>query len=133
MMKKRVLIKKVRKCQSFDTHVRYSHYIAFVLFVPGAAGSARRVELKSSASYREALEIIYDNIGCADVVKKPEMSYKLSTATAKAVSISLNSERDWKGFQKEVISQQKTKKRSIPVNILVSDRVRTIMPVYLDL
>ena len=99
--------------------------------MPGAAGSARRVELKSIALYREALDIIYDNIGCSDVVKKPELSYKLSTATAKAVSISLNSERDWKGFQKEVISQQKTKKRSIPVNILVPDRVRIIM--YLDL
>ncbi|KAF8815752.1 hypothetical protein BYT27DRAFT_7224817 [Phlegmacium glaucopus] len=53
--------------------------------------------------------------------RTPELSYKLSTATAKAISILLNSERDWKGFQKEVISQQKTKKRSIPVNILVPD------------
>lgn len=129
--KRRVPIKTVRKCQFFDKHVRYSHHtgIAFVLFVPGAAGSARRVELKSVAQYGEALGIIYDNIGCSDVVKKPELSYKLSTATAKAVSISLNSERDWNGFQKEVISQQKTKKRSIPVNILVPDRVCII---YLD-
>jgi len=105
---------------------KHSQCVAFVLFVPGAAGSAQRVELKSVAPYREALEVIYDNIGCLDVLKKPELSYKLSTSTAKAVSISLNSERDWEGFQKEVISQQKTKKRSIPVNILVPDRVRTI-------
>ena len=62
------------------------------------------------ALYQEALEIIYDNIGCLGVVKKPELLYKLSTATAKAISILLNSEKDWKGFQKEVISQQKTKK-----------------------
>ena len=130
MMKRRVPTKTVRKCQSFDTHHvtasgRYSHrhHIAFVLFVPGAAGSARRVELKSVASYLEGLKIIYDNIGCSDVVKKPELSYKLTTATAKAVSISLNSEEDWNGFQKEVINEQKTKKRSIPVNILVPDRV----------
>jgi len=102
----------------------YSHGIAFVLFIPAAAGSARRVELKAVTPYREALEIIYDNIGCLEVIKKPELLYKLSNATAKAVSISLNSERDWKGFQKEVISQQKTEKRSIPVNILVADRVR---------
>jgi hypothetical protein len=88
--------------------------------------------LESVTLYQEALEIIYDNIGCSDVIKKPELSYKLSTATAKAVSISLNSERDWKGFQKEVISQQKTKKRSIPVNILVPDRVR-ITVTYLDI
>lgn len=130
--KRRVPTKTVRKCQSFDTFFKNTTlivlvltilYIAFVLFVPGAAGSARRVELKSVAPYQEALEVIYDNIGCSDVIKKPELSYKLSTATAKAVSISLNSEKDWKGFQKEVISQQKTKKRSIPVNILVPDRV----------
>jgi hypothetical protein len=85
--------------------------------------------LKAVAAYQEALKIIYENIGCLDVIKKPELSYKLSTATAKAVSISLNSERDWEGFQKEVISQQKTKKRSIPVNIIVPDRVWII---YLD-
>lgn len=105
---------------------KYLHGIAFVLFVPAAAGSAQRVELKSVTPYREALEIIYDNIGCLEVIKKPELLYKLSNATVKAVSISLNSERDWKGFQKEVISQQKTKKRSIPVNILVADHIHVL-------
>ena len=88
--------------------------------------------MKSVAPYHKALEVIYDTIGCSDVIKKPELSYKLSTATAKAVSISLNSEKDWKGFQKEVISQQKTKKRSIPVNILVPDRVCVTYVVDLD-
>ena len=74
--------------------------------------------------FDEALEVIYENIGCADVLRKPELSYKLLTAPAKNSSISLDSTGDWDGFQKEVNNQQRARKRSIPANILVSDCVR---------
>jgi hypothetical protein len=113
----------------FDIYKSYLsfHTAAFVLFIPRAAGSARRIELDSTAGFNEALEVIYENIGCVDVMKKPVLSYKLSTAAAKIGSISLDSTGDWKGFQKEVISQQRAKKRSIPVNILVSDRVCALL------
>ena len=70
----------------------------------------RRVELDSTVGFDEALEVIYENIGCADVLRKPELSYKLSTAPAKNGSISLDSTGDWNGFQKEVNNQQRARK-----------------------
>lgn len=74
--------------------------------------------------YDNALEYIYDIIGCSDVARKPNLSYKLGNATQKAKPIDLCSEADWNGCLEDVTAAEKKKKNeSVPVMIHVSDVV----------
>lgn len=82
--------------------------------------------MAKSVTYEEALSIIHETIGCEDVKRKPELSYKLSDSSQKASPVGLGCDDDWMGLREEVIDRQKKKKTSISVSIIVSEQVRTM-------
>ena len=78
-----------------------------------------------TATYKfdDALGLIHETIGCADVMRKPELSYKLSDSAQKSSAIGLESEEDWAGLCEEVVARQRKKKITISVEIIVHDNV----------
>ncbi|KAJ7756497.1 hypothetical protein DFH07DRAFT_742574, partial [Mycena maculata] len=75
------------------------------------------------ATFSEALDVIYNTVGCADVARKPDLSYKLGNALVKATPMSLDSDADWEGCLEDVRQAEKLKKGAlIPVHILVTDQ-----------
>ena len=97
-----------------------------VLLIPQSSGASdKRKTLSAEISYAEALSIIYETIGCEDVKRKPDLSYKLSDAAQKAAPVGLGCDDDWEGLCEEVVGRQKKKKITIAVSILVSEQVST--------
>jgi hypothetical protein len=86
------------------------------------AGTQREI-LKHSTLFDEALAVIYETIGCADIPKKPLLSYKLSNAAVKAPAINLGSAKDWEGCLEDVTGVEKKKKIQVSVSIIVTDQV----------
>jgi hypothetical protein len=84
--------------------------------------------LAKPVSYKKALSIIYETVGCEDVKRKPELSYKLSDSPQKASPVDLGCDDDWVGLCEEVADRQKKKKTSISVSIIISEQVRTMRP-----
>jgi hypothetical protein len=93
--------------------------------VPSAVSEgSQRVTINADTSYREALDIIYDIIGCTDVSKKPGLSYRLSSSAVKSDPINLGSSSDWDGCLEDVAAAEKKKKGVVvTVKILVPDLV----------
>jgi hypothetical protein len=84
----------------------------------------KRVSVALPLSFRDALETIYEVIGCAAVARKPTISYKLSTATQKAKPIDLCTDMDWNGCLEDVASAEiKRKGQPTPILILIPDQV----------
>lgn len=84
--------------------------------VPQAlSDGTQRVSLTSTASFEEALELFHSTIGCCDVARKPDLSYKLSSATVKADAINLRTSEDWVGCIEDVVAAIKKKKGTGPV------------------
>ncbi|KAJ7747655.1 hypothetical protein DFH07DRAFT_747736 [Mycena maculata] len=97
--------------------------VELVLLIPQADGEGnQRENITRATDFDEALDLIYTTIGCADVGKKPKLSYKLATATAKEAVISLASVTDWEGLVAEVTAAEKKKKSSVAANILVTEQ-----------
>lgn len=96
-----------------------------VLHIPRASEVGnQRVEFTHVTSFLEALHIIHQTVGCADVARKPVLTYKLSNAAQKAVPMSLASPSDWMGCLEDVRQAEKAKKGTlIPVIILVTEQV----------
>lgn len=96
-----------------------------ILLVPSAVSEgSQRVTFNADTSYREALVIIYDIIGCTDVSKKPGLSYRLSSSAVKSDPINLGSSSDWDGCIEDVAAAEKKKKGVVvTVKILVPDLV----------
>lgn len=74
-------------------------------------------------AFEEALEIIYETIGCSECHKKPGLSYKLATAAQKEDPITLASNDDWKGCLEDIVQMQAKKKSIVQVKVIVSDQV----------
>ena len=103
-----------------------ANFTGIVLLIPQSSGaSARRKTLAKSDTYEDALAVIYETIGCEDVKRKPELSYKLSDSLRKASAVGLGCDDDWTGLCEEVVDRQKKKKTSISVSIIISEQVRT--------
>jgi len=83
----------------------------------------RLKKLRFTTSFAEALERIHDTVGCEDVVVKPELLYKLSTAKANTLGISLSSQTDWEGCLEQVTDIEATNKKAT-VTIVVPEQVR---------
>jgi hypothetical protein len=67
-----------------------------VLFIPRASSNGNQcVNLPLTTTYDSALEVIYETIGCDEVNRKPTLSYKLVSATAKTPATFLGSDNDW--------------------------------------
>jgi hypothetical protein len=84
--------------------------------------------------FEDALELIYEALGCVAVARKPTLSYKLSTATLKSLAISLSTEADWEGLIEDVIGAHAKKAKAaratmVSVSILIPEQVsRAVQP-----
>lgn len=83
----------------------------------------QRQQLSHATAFDDALDIIHEILGCADVPVKPNLMYKLSTALAKASPISLGCKEDWDGLLEEATAAEK---KSVTVSIIISDQVRRL-------
>lgn len=70
---------------------------------------------------------IHKTIGCLDVKKKPELTYRLSCTPVKTPQCTLLTEKDWNGCKFDVKEHAKKKKGAATITILVSDNVSTYM------
>ncbi|KAJ7189360.1 hypothetical protein GGX14DRAFT_383315, partial [Mycena pura] len=94
-----------------------------VLYIPCAElEGSQRVLLSHATTFDDSLDRIYETIGCADVVKKPVLTYKLSNTTKSAEAVSLTCDDDWKGCLDEVSDAEGDKKKLISVKIIVTDQ-----------
>ncbi|KDQ52784.1 hypothetical protein JAAARDRAFT_210431, partial [Jaapia argillacea MUCL 33604] len=99
-----------------------------VLLIPQAlSDGTQRVTIKlCDADFKTTLDLIHETIGCKDVAQKPELSYKLSNASAKAPTFNLRVEGDWEGCLESVEQAEAGKKKggtalSVPVMIIVPE------------
>ena len=100
-----------------------------LLHIPRAAEIGnQRVEFTHATPFAEALDVIYETVGCVDVTRKPELTYKLSNAASKTAAMTLSSAADWRGCLEDVRHVENSKKAGtvISVHILISDQVRLI-------
>src|SRR5882762_1899286 len=102
----------------------YYFHAGLVLLIPVAKTNAsQRVQMPLDTSYDDALETIYDTIGCASVTRKPELTYRLSSSAAKASHINLMGSDDWDSCKEDVEAAEKKKKEKVSVNIMVPEIV----------
>jgi hypothetical protein len=104
------------------------------LLIPQAASdSIQRVTINLDIPFNDVLELIHETIPCTDVTRKPELSYKLSNAPAKAAAIRLSNSEDWDGCLETLADAEAAKKKQrggkdvptvVPVNIIIPDLVR---------
>ncbi|KAJ2932094.1 hypothetical protein H1R20_g4987, partial [Candolleomyces eurysporus] len=93
--------------------------------------TSRRLTLAANTTFGEAQEEMYNLIGCQDVKVKPDLSYKLATATVKAKSIALNSDEDWVGLLEDINQGgNKQKKSPLPISIFVEEKYLASLRVY---
>ncbi|KAJ7262651.1 hypothetical protein B0H12DRAFT_1231097 [Mycena haematopus] len=94
-----------------------------VLMIPRAElEGSQRVLLSHATTFDEAMDVIYETIGCAKVKVKPVLTYKISNALKSSEAISLSSDADWDGCLEEVTAAEKTKKQQISVKINFTDQ-----------
>lgn len=95
------------------------------LLIPQASNEGhQRRNLTQATTYAEALQVIYETVGCEDVYRKPHLAYKLSTATLKSDPINLGSEEDWKGCLEDISQAQAKKKgNTVAVKIIIAEQV----------
>ncbi|PPQ84487.1 hypothetical protein CVT24_012185 [Panaeolus cyanescens] len=101
---------------------------SIVLMIPQLTGSketSKRVSVLSDISYSSLCKTIFTTIGCMDVRRKPELTYKLSITPQKLSAIGLSSPEDWQGLCDD-IANYSTKKNSRPVsaNIFISEQYK---------
>jgi hypothetical protein len=97
----------------------------YILLVPQVKSKGlQRCSITLDATYEDTLEIIHETLGCASVAKKPQLSYKLSSASVKSDALNLCGESDWEGLLEEVAEAQKKKKGAvIPIKIIIPDQI----------
>ncbi|KAF8142476.1 hypothetical protein K438DRAFT_2113541 [Mycena galopus ATCC 62051] len=78
----------------------------------------QRVVLDSSQSFEDAVEIMYETIGCVSVARKPTLAYKMSSAGQKAPTVNLRTAKDWDGLISDYTKKVKSKK-DLSVMIMV--------------
>jgi hypothetical protein len=100
--------------------------LELVLLVPSASSEgSQRISLTTDISYNDALETIYDIVGCLTITKKPSLSYRLSSSTQKSDPVRLASIDDWEGCLEDVaVAEGKKKGLVVMVKILITDVVR---------
>ena len=93
--------------------------------IPQASSEgSKRVCLTIPLSFDEVLDVVHKIIGCADVARKPNLAWKLSTSAQKVKPIDLCSDEDWAGCLEDVAAAERKKKnQAVPVMIVVDDQV----------
>jgi hypothetical protein len=101
-----------------------------VLLIPEVASDCiQRVSLDSDTSFDAVLQVVYETLPCIGVQRKPQLSYKLSSAPAKALAVRLANEDDWIGCLDTVTEAESLKKKrvgqtpTIPISIIIPDDV----------
>ena len=102
--------------------------------VPSATSEgSQHVALTPETSFTDALETIFEIVGCTTVKQKPQLSYQLSSSTLKSDAVNLGSLDDWDGCLEDVLVAEKKKKGLVvTVKILVSDVVCIFMSYILN-
>jgi hypothetical protein len=110
-----------------------SIFAEITLLIPQAASdSIQRVTLDPDTPFADVLELIHETIPCTDVNRKPDLSYKLSNAAAKAPAIRLKNAEDWDGCLETLVDAEAAKKKqrggkdvptNVPVNIIIPEAV----------
>ncbi|KAJ7348524.1 hypothetical protein DFH08DRAFT_698412 [Mycena albidolilacea] len=79
---------------------------------------SQRVLLTHATTFQEALDLIHETIGCADIAVKPVLTYKLSNVTKSTEAVCLGSDADWEGCLESVTAAEKPSKPiSVKINI----------------
>jgi hypothetical protein len=85
---------------------------------------SKQVCLTLPLSFAEVLDIIHKIIGCANVARKPNLAWKLTTSAQKIKPIYLCSDKDWAGCLEDVTAAERKKKnQAVPIMIVVDDQV----------
>jgi len=96
------------------------HHATDIAFhIPRMGSSSQQKSISSDISFTMALDIIHGVIGCADVARKPELSYRLANAPVKSLAIDLSTDKDWEGCIADVQNAMLQKKAPLAVNIVV--------------
>jgi len=84
--------------------------LEIILLIPQASSEGNQCETFTHAdTYAAVLSVIHKTVGCKDVVRKPNLVYKLTTATQKSNPINLGLESDWEGCLESVAVAQNKK------------------------
>ncbi|THU88255.1 hypothetical protein K435DRAFT_803633 [Dendrothele bispora CBS 962.96] len=93
----------------------------FTLIIPRPNKASDSLDITDKDTrFDEVLDDIYEILGCREVKKKPELTYKLEGARVKDSPMSFQEERHWNKCVRDVLSKQKQKKSSVKVYIGVS-------------
>ncbi|KAJ7819130.1 hypothetical protein B0H14DRAFT_2600852 [Mycena olivaceomarginata] len=113
------LVKKGKAVEYDEDGIEIKAVVEIVFMIPGASTEGnQRVALPSSHSFEDALEIMYETIGCVSVARKPTLAYKLSSAKEKAPTVNLSTDKDWSGLITDY-SQKILSKKDLSVTIAV--------------
>ncbi|KAF7980095.1 hypothetical protein HWV62_39908 [Athelia sp. TMB] len=113
---------KKRKLEEIESEEEECSLSDLILFAPDAKrASQTRLELPYNTPFADLLYKIHRTIGCLDVNKKPELTYRLSCTPVKSPPCTLLNEDDWNGCKYDVNEHAKKKKGSATITILVSD------------
>lgn len=79
-----------------------------ILLIPEVASDCiQRVSLDGDTLFEAVLQVIYETLPCIGVQRKPQLSYKLSSATAKTPAVRLANEDDWSGCLDTVMEAER--------------------------
>ncbi|KAJ7125826.1 hypothetical protein C8R43DRAFT_958294 [Mycena crocata] len=91
-----------------------------VLSIPRATEVGnQRVTFTHATSFEKALSEIHKTVGCKDVIRKPELTYRLTSATKTTPSTSLASETDWQGCLTDLRQAESTKRAGTIIPVLI--------------
>lgn len=100
--------------------------LKIILLIPTASeeGAYQRVSIEPDMSYTDLLETIHEVVGCVTTTRKPLLSYRFSSSTAKSDAVMLSSQLDWDGCLEDLATAEKKKKDiSVVVKIIIKDEV----------
>jgi len=101
-------------------HVTYPSVLDLILLVPVAkANMSQGITLSPTVNFSDILSIIYDTIWCLSITKKLDLTYQLSTSTAKSQLICLGCGADWDRCRDDIVDLEKKKGGSVTINILI--------------
>jgi len=105
--------------------------LEIILLIPQALSEGNQRETFTHAdTYAAVLSVIHKTVECKDVICKPNLVYKLTTATQKSNPINLGLESDWEGCLESVAVAQNKKGTLIPVSIIVGKQVSILIPIW---
>ncbi|KAJ7661962.1 hypothetical protein DFH06DRAFT_362923 [Mycena polygramma] len=117
--KKKQKAKKGKKDQS-DSEDGDLGKRRLMLSVPRAAEVGnQRLNFTHETGFSEALDAIHATVGCADLARKPVLTYKLATSAGKDPAMSLSTVADWEGCLWDVRQAENAKKAGTVISVMI--------------